>query len=195
MTTQARHNFIWCDLETTGTDPRLPGARILEAAVVLAADDRAGDLSIVDDVSVVIRATDEDIKAAWASMPLKDATFVHKMHTDNGLLGECAASEFTVEEVDAYLFAWAQEFTGQRKPYGLILAGFSVHFDRDWIRVHMPQFSSCLSHRVFDVSTLKAAARIAIDGYDPPKGNAHRALEDIRESLRSYAEWREVMGL
>ena len=190
-----QHNFIWLDIETTGLDPRLPGARILECAVMLAADDRAGDLSVVDELTVQIRATDEDLKAAWAAMDLKDSTYVHNMHTKNGLLAECAVSEFTVEEVDQYLYAWVQEFTGQRKPYGLILAGFSVHFDRDWIRVHMPQFSSCLSHRVFDVSTLKAAARIAIDGYDPPKGNAHRALEDIRESLRSYADWRGVMGL
>lgn len=190
-----QHNFIWCDLETTGTDPRLPGARILECSVMLAADDRAGDLSVVDELTVQIRATDEDLKAAWASMDLKDAAFVHNMHTKNGLLAECAASEFTVGEVDQYLFAWAQEFTGQRKPKGLILAGFSVHFDRDWIRVHMPLFSSCLSHRVFDVSTLKTAARIAIEGYDPPGGGAHRAADDIRESLRAYAHWREVMGL
>jgi len=29
--------------------------------------------------------------------------------------------------------------------------------DIDWCRVHLPKFASCLSHRVFDVSVLKAA--------------------------------------
>ena len=190
-----QHNFIWLDLETTGLDPRLPGARILEVAAVLAADDREGDLSIVQEFSAPIRATDADLKAAWASMDLNDSAFVHQMHTKNGLLAECAESDVTTGEVDDYLFSWCQEFTGVLAPKGLTLAGFSVHFDRDWIRVHLPKFASCLSHRVFDISTLKAAAKILVAGYAPAKGDAHRSLEDVKESLRAYAEWRSAVGL
>ena len=182
-----QHNWLWVDLETTGLDPRALSARILEVALVLANDGMTGDLTPMHDFSTVVGATAEDVAHI--------DPYVRTMHTKNGLLSECAASTVTIGEVDDVLLEIAREVTGAERPRGLVLAGFSVHFDLDWIRVHLPKFAGCLSHRVFDVSVLKAAGRAWLPGYDPAKGEAHRALADVRESLRAAAEWRQAVGL
>src|SRR5690606_27766948 len=100
---------------------------------------------------------------------------VRDMHTRNGLLSECMASSTTLEESDEFLHSLCVELTGSDKPRGMVLAGGSVHFDLAWSRVHLPRFASCLSHRVFDVSTLKIAERTYGEPFDSIKGDRHRA--------------------
>lgn len=178
------HQFLWLDLETTGLDPNEPGAMILEWGYVLAADDIDGDFSVLDSCSSPI-ACDVD--------PTKLDPYVKKMHTTNGLLAEIRLAESgslpTIEESDEMLLSVCQELSGQEKPKGIVLAGSSVHFDLGWVRVHMPRFAACLSHRVFDVSVLKAYARAYSKDF-PELGEAegaHRALNDIQYSL-AYAK-------
>lgn len=178
----ASHQFFWLDLETTGLDPNAPGAMILEWAYVLAADDVEGDFSVIDACSSPVKC-DVD--------PDSLNPFVKKMHTANGLLAEIRLGEDlpTIEESDELLLGVCQGLTGQEQPTGIVLAGSSVHFDLDWVRVHMPRFASCLSHRVYDVSVLKAFARTYGKAFPelPEAKGAHRAANDVLHSLE-YAK-------
>jgi oligoribonuclease len=173
----SQHQFVWLDLETTGLDPHAPGAAILEWAIVLAADDRDGDMSEVERMTSLVRPTGDPT----ASMD----PYVVEMHTKNGLLDELAGCGYETPdtaETDAILAAWAEaQAPGKGR---LTLAGASVHFDLAWIRVHFPRFAAKLSHRVFDVSTLKAAERAWAGPFaDAPRDGAHRALPDVLASL------------
>jgi oligoribonuclease len=168
--TDPKHQFLWLDLETTGLDPRK--CRILEWAVVLAADDRDGDMQPVAQFASVI-----GLGAEWACEEMDD--YVRRMHTDNGLLAECAASATTLEESEAFLV----DLVGGPDTRGVVLAGASVHFDLAFLRVHMPRFAACLSHRVLDVRALKLAEGAWGDGLADTKVVAHRALSDVLVSL------------
>ncbi len=177
-----KHQFLWFDLETTGLDPH--ECSILEWAAVLAEDDRDGDMTPVHEYTAVVKCTESKLH-----FELDD--YVRRMHTKNGLLTECLESDaVSLEESDAFLYGLAEELAGP-KPKGIVLAGASVHFDLSFVRVHLPRFASCLSHRVFDVSTLKAAERIWGDDFANIKSDIHRALPDALASLAEVKALRE----
>lgn len=201
----AKHSFIWLDLETTGLDPR--AGHILEWAAVLAADDRDGDMSPIAQYSGVVRAKLEALAEPSPGFThsltfagderdvLAIDPFVLKMHEKNGLWLDCEGSDTSLADSEEFLVSLCVELAGVPEPKGIVLAGASVHFDLSWIREHMPRFAKCLSHRVFDVSTLKLAAQ-SWGGVPFAKAEAHRALPDILESLeqaaaikRSVAQW------
>ncbi len=183
----AKHSYLWVDLETTGLDPH--GCRILEWAALLAADDAAGDMTPVREYTGVVGL---DAKA-WEEAQAEMDPYVLDMHTKNGLLAECITGSDTLREAEDFLVSLAQELTGRDMPdrsAQIVLAGSTVHFDLGFIRVHMPRFAEWLSHRCFDVSTLKMAER-DWGGQPFTKANAHRALADVRESLAHAKAIRE----
>jgi oligoribonuclease len=177
--TDSKHEFLWLDYETTGLHAAT--CQLLEWAIVLAADDRDGDMRPITQYEGVIHVDDP---AALEMDP-----YVRNMHTKNGLLDACAASDTTLEESDAFLAGVCAELGA--KPRQIVLAGASVHFDLAFARVHMPKFAEYLSHRVFDVSTLKRS----LESWGPTgakitRDPAHRAMPDVLESLSEAAQWR-----
>ena len=72
-----------------------------------------------------------------------------------------------------------------------ILAGNSIHSDRQVIKAHWPQLDQRLHYRMLDVSsfkTLMAAKYGVVFG----KASPHRAYEDVKASiaeLQYYLEW------
>jgi oligoribonuclease (3'-5' exoribonuclease) len=168
-----QHQFLWIDLETTGVDPRAPDARILEWALVLADDDgRGATFEPVQQYTAAVHWPDADALRARCSPA------VQRMHTVNGLWADVANPEApSLDDADAFL---ASVIPGPGDRWRL--AGFSVHFDLGWARVHLPRFAARLSHRVLDVSSLTAAC--ATWGPGVEKGApAHRALADVLASL------------
>lgn len=179
------HAAIWFDVETAGLDPHT--GHLLEWAAVLAADAADGDLTPIHEFTAVIHA---DIDPASLDPKVRD------MHTRNGLLADCAKSTATLDESDAFLYTLCESLmpAGQ-KPRGIWLAGNSVSFDLGWVRVHLPRFASCLHYRVFDVTSLQRAAELWLPGYVVQRPDGHRALEDVRASLRAASYWRQAVGL
>ncbi len=184
------HEFIWLDLETTGLDP--DREIVLEFGVILAADDRDGDMLPVQEFQSVITpyaygkertVPERSPDRILAEMHSK----VRTMHTKNGLLAELERPELccSISEADDFLFALA----GEGLPS---LAGNSVHFDLSFIRKHMPRFASRLNHRVFDVSTLIRAEKTYGDSVEQitTRADAHRALDDARASLATARAFR-----
>lgn len=190
------HRFLWLDFETTNIDP-LNGL-ILEWAAVLANDDRGGDMQPVEQYTGVVGASlvRSEGKPDMAMTTVGDRLvpvdpYVVEMHTRNGLWAECAGPEATlVREAEDFLVGLCHALTEPALPERVIvLAGSTIGFDLGWARVHMPRFAACLSHRSFDVSTLKLA-NSTWTGAPFVKAGAHRALPDVLESLAHAREIR-----
>lgn len=187
--TAPRHQHLWFDLETTGLIPE--EGLVLEWALALAEDDRGGSFEIVQEYTGVVHHPAAKVEEAC------DAR-VTNMHTKNGLLAEVAASTTSLEDVDTFLQGVCQDLTGKAEPRGLELAGFSPHFDLAWVKVHLPKFAHALSHRVFNVSTLRRVAQVhfpegaLIEQQNPDR---HRALDDVRASITYTRDWLAAVGL
>lgn len=180
--------IAWIDTETTGLDP--DSGYLLEIAVVVTRN----DLSEVGDFDIVI-APDEGIDAA---ISLMDA-FVRDMHTSNRLIEDLRGPEVHTPRVADALTAGAIDRLTQGHPGPFLLGGNSITHDRGFLRVHAPQTFARLHYRSIDVSGIEQemardgyAAQIAAwrEGFTP--SNAHRALADVRDSIRQLAALRAI---
>lgn len=167
--------LLWLDLETTGLDPR--ECKVLEVAVMQA--DFAKPFVVEPLYHAVIQHDGVNL-----------SPFILDMHTKNGLLTECVVLDaLRIEEADAALEALVpQETERSEMP---VLAGSSIHFDHDFIRVHLPNFAKLLSHRHYDVSAIKLFCE-SIGMQKLPRAEAHRAQADVLESIdhaQRCAEW------
>lgn len=171
--------LIWLDLETTGLNPQADC--ILE---VFAAE---ADLTMFGALSRLYHAVvqlpperTEDTLSEW----------IRETHGASGLLDEVRASNTSIEDVERELlkrFGSDPNLPRDEKP---VLAGSTVHFDLNFVRVHMPTFAATLSHRCYDVSAIQLFARSL--GMPPlPRAEAHRALADVLESVQNTVKIRE----
>jgi len=157
--------LFWLDCETTGLSPERDG--LLELAVA---------------ETNLERPFDVDRVRSWVFQFLDTSRltpFILAMHTQNGLLDECARSTTTVAEVEEHLLSVVPEIAGDDKP---TLAGSTIHFDHAFLRVHMPRLAARFSHRHYDVSAVKLFCR-SLGMPKPPKAEAHRATADVLESV------------
>ncbi|MCX2752262.1 MULTISPECIES: oligoribonuclease [unclassified Gordonia (in: high G+C Gram-positive bacteria)] len=170
--------LVWIDCEMTGL--RLESDKLIEIAALVT----DGDLNILGDgVDVVIHADDE----ALASMP----DVVTKMHAASGLTEEVRASTVTLAEAEKLVLDYIRKHvtTAGAVP----LAGNSIGTDRGFITRDMPELDAYLHYRMVDVSSIKELCRRwypKVYFGQPEKGLAHRALADIRESIRELRYYR-----
>ena len=169
---------MWIDCEMTGL--RLESDKLIEIAALVT----DGDLNILGDgVDVVIHADD----AALASMP----DVVTKMHADSGLTDEVRASTVTLAEAEKMVLDYIRKHV--TSPGAVPLAGNSIATDRGFIARDMPELDAYLHYRMVDVSSIKELCRRWFPKVyfgQPDKGLAHRALADIRESIRELRYYR-----
>ena len=74
------------------------------------------------------------------------------------------------------------------------LCGNSIGTDRRFLARYLPAIEDHLHYRCVDVSTVKELARRwypSLDNERPFKIGAHRALDDIRDSVRELQFYRE----
>ncbi|GAC69084.1 oligoribonuclease [Gordonia soli] len=172
--------LVWIDCEMTGL--RLESDKLIEIAALVT----DSELNILGDgVDIVIHASDEDL----ASMP----DVVTKMHAASGLTEEVRASTVTVAEAEKAVLDYIRT---QVKTAGAVpLAGNSIATDRGFIARDMPELDAYLHYRMVDVSSIKELTRRwypKIYYGQPAKGLAHRALADIRESIRELKYYRSA---
>jgi oligoribonuclease (3'-5' exoribonuclease) len=185
--------LIWLDTETADLDP-LKHA-VLELAVGIADLAAPFDLKTMD--RFVLRYTDSHTYGMLCGEPGSEIAGLgmdngpcaacnfsleaRAMHEKSGLLAECARSPTTMGEVEAHLLTLieGEPERGDDKP---TLAGSTVHFDRGFLRVAAPRFTARLSHRHYDVSAVKLFCE-SLGMPRIPKAQAHRALEDVAESV------------
>ncbi len=178
MVVRVQDKLVWIDCEMTGLS--LAGDKLIEIAALVT----DSDLNILGEgVDLVIHADDE----ALANMP----DVVQKMHANSGLTEEVRASTVTLADAEQQVLAYLREHipvAGQTP-----LAGNSIATDRGFIARDMPELDTFLHYRMIDVSSIKELCRRwypKIYFSQPEKGLAHRALADIRESIRELKYYR-----
>lgn len=170
--------LVWIDLEMTGLDPERHV--IVEVAAVVT----DAELTILDEgLDLVVHATEEQLGQ------MDD--FVTEMHANSGLDKEIRESTVTIEEAEEAVLRLVEKHCDPNHPAPL--AGNSIATDRTFIRAYMPRLDKALHYRMIDVSTIKELARRwhpRAYYNQPDKGMAHRALQDIIESIRELDFYR-----
>jgi len=139
-----------------------------------------------DGVDLVIHADD----AALDAMP----PVVRDMHAKSGLTEEVRRSVITLAEAEEQVLAYVKEFVPN--PRTAPLCGNSIATDRGFLARDMQALDAFLHYRMIDVSSIKELCRRwypRVYFGQPPKGLAHRALADIRESIRELEYYRRTV--
>lgn len=164
----------------TGLDVEQDG--LVEIAVVIT------DFELTplhEGLSLVINPGDE----ALAHM----GDFVRSMHESSGLLPEIQNGH-SVEVAEAAVIDYINTYVADgRRP---ILAGNTIGMDRAFIMRYMPELDARLHYRNLDVSSIKELSRRWFPSAyfcAPEKDGGHRALADIRESIRELAYYRQAV--
>jgi oligoribonuclease len=172
--------LVWIDCEMTGLD--LAHDALIEIACLVT----DGELAVLDEgVDLVIKPPVEALDQM--------AAVVREMHTASGLLDQLGAGVSLAEAQDQVL-GYVRGHVGE--PRRVPLCGNSIATDRSFLARDMPELDGFLHYRMVDVSSVKELARRWYPrAYfaSPPKHGGHRALADIKESIRELRYYREAV--
>ena len=149
--------------------------------------------TLVTDDQLEIVAEGPDLvvhQPAEALAAMEDV--VREMHTRSGLLKAIEASTVSLADAGAATLDFIKAHVPA--PRSVPLCGNSIGTDRRFLATYLPEIENYLHYRSVDVSTLKELAlRWAPDVVEnaPKKESAHRALDDIRESVSELRWYRE----
>ena len=173
--------LVWIDCEMTGLD--LGKDKLIEVAALVTDP----ELNVLGDgIDLVIHADD----AALDGMP----DVVRDMHAKSGLTEEVRRSTVTMAEAEEAVLAYIKQFVPN--PRTAPLCGNSIATDRGFLARDMPALDDFLHYRMIDVSSIKELARRwypRVYFGQPKKGLAHRALADIRESIKELEYYRRTV--
>jgi oligoribonuclease len=172
--------LVWIDCEMTGLD--LEHDALIEIACLVT----DGELNLLDDgIDEIIKPPPEAVD----QMP----DVVRAMHTSSGLLDELE-SGISLPEAQERVLDYVRRYV--KEPRKVPLCGNSIATDRAFLARDMPELDVFLHYRMVDVSSIKELARRWYPrAYfaSPPKNGGHRALADIKESVRELRYYREAI--
>lgn len=171
---------VWIDCEMTGLD--LEVDELVEIAVVVTDFELR---AVHPGFQIVIKPD----ASALANM----SEFVTAMHEKSGLLEEIPHG-VSLADAEFQALEYIQQFvpTEGKAP----LAGNTIGTDRMFLSKYMPRVDRWLHYRNIDVSSVKELSRRWYPRayiHAPAKGGGHRALADIRESIRELAYYRQAV--
>ena len=169
--------LLWVDLEMTGLDP--DNDVILEVAAEITDFDfktlASYETIVKQPKEVVVDRMQKNIW--WQNYPANRDEFVNKL--DNGK----PSSQVEQELIDLVKEQFGDE--------PAVLAGNSIHNDRNFIKKWWPQLDLKLHYRMLDVSAFKILMQAKYE-VQFEKKEVHRAFDDIQASiaeLQHYLEW------
>ncbi|QCO71112.1 oligoribonuclease [Buchnera aphidicola] len=165
-----KKNLIWIDLEMTGLNPKIH--RIIEIATLITDI----NLNIISEGPVI------PIHQEKKQILLMD-NWNKIIHKKNGLIKRVKKSLYDEKKAEFETILFLKKWVPiQSSP----ICGNSIAQDRRFLFQYMPKLENYFHYRYIDVSTIKELAY----RWNPStfntfkKKNNHRALEDIRESVR-----------
>jgi oligoribonuclease len=173
--------LVWIDCEMTGLD--LAKDALIEVAALVT----DAQLQVLGaGVDLVIHADE----AALAGMP----EVVREMHQTSGLTEAVRRSMISLAQAQDLVLEYVTAHVPD--PRTAPLCGNSIATDRGFLARDMPLLDAHLHYRMVDVSSIKELCRRwypRVYFGQPPKGLAHRALADIRESIRELEYYRRTI--
>ena len=181
MADKGLDRLVWADCEMTGLDLRRDA--LIEIAVLVT----DSELRVLDDgVDIVITAPDELLDGM---QPV-----VREMHAHSGLTEAVRASTTTVAEAEQQVLDYLRKHVPEART--VPLCGNSIATDRAFLARDMPELDAFLHYRMVDVSSIKELCRRwypRVYFSQPQKGLAHRALADVKESIRELRYYRSTV--
>jgi oligoribonuclease len=172
--------LVWIDCEMTGLD------LVRDALVEIACIVTDAELKPLDDgIDVLIKPPAEALDGM--------TPVVRDMHSHSGLLTELE-SGLTLAEAQDLVLAYVRQHVPEARK--VPLCGNSIATDRAFLARDMPELDAFLHYRMVDVSSIKELARRwypRVYFASPEKHGGHRALADIRESVRELRYYREAV--
>ncbi|SDO99502.1 oligoribonuclease [Microbacterium testaceum StLB037] len=172
--------LVWIDCEMTGLD--LAVDELVEIAVVIT----DFELNVLDPGFQIVIKPDA---SALANM----GEFVTEMHRSSGLLAEIP-NGVSLADAEFQTLEYIQRFAPVEGKAPL--AGNTIGTDRMFLAKYMPRVDRWLHYRNVDVSSIKELSRRWYPRayfQAPAKNGGHRALADIRESIRELAYYRAAV--
>lgn len=172
-----KQHLIWIDLEMTGLSPDTD--RIIEIATIITNT----DLQVVAEGPVM---------AVHQSKAVMDGMddWNQRHHGASGLIERVKVSPYDESEAEQITLNFLAQYCDQRSSP---MCGNSICQDRRFLARYMPNLEAFFHYRNLDVSSIKELARRwrpdLMDGLK--KEGSHRALEDIRDSIKELQHYRE----
>lgn len=169
--------LLWVDLEMTGLDPEK------DVILEIAAEITDFNFKTLASYEACVRQPKELVVDRmqknnwWTEFPENRDEFVHKLEQGKD-----------PRDVEQELVALVEEHFGTEPA---VLAGNSIHNDRNFIKRWWPALDLKLHYRMLDVSSLKIVMQGKY-GVMFEKKEVHRAFDDIQASiaeLQYYLEW------
>ncbi|XP_053663914.1 oligoribonuclease, mitochondrial [Anopheles marshallii] len=179
MSQLSSQNLVWMDLEMTGLE--VDKDRILEIACIVT-DSKLN--IIAKGPNIIINEPDSvlDTMNSWCK----------EHHAKSGLIEAVKKSTCTLEQAEQQVLDFVKQYCPERS---CPMAGNSIYMDRLFIRKHMSTLNEYLHYRVIDVSTVKELSKRwngEVYKSTPPKILAHRALDDIEESIKEMKYYKDT---
>ena len=174
---RSNENLVWIDLEMTGLNPDKD--RIIEIATIVT----DSSLSIIAEGPVIA------VRQAESVLETMDEWNVDT-HTQSGLMERVRKSSYNESEAARQTL----EFLHEHVPSGVSpMCGNSICQDRRFLFRWMPELESFFHYRNLDVSSIKELClRWAPQTAEMhKKQSAHRALQDIRDSIEELRFYRK----
>jgi oligoribonuclease len=174
---QEGERLIWIDMEMSGLNPATE--RILELAVVVT----DSNLETVAEAPILVVHQPQTLLDAMDSW--NKAT-----HARSGLVQRVQQSDLNEALAQARMLEFLRPLVGSGQSP---MCGNSVHQDRRFLALYMPELEAHFHYRNLDVSTLKELAkRWRPDVYNGfKKDGKHEALADVYESINELRYYRE----
>lgn len=169
--------LLWLDLEMTGLDPDK------DVILEVAAEVTDFDFKTLANYEACVKQPHDKMvdrmqkNIWWKDFPANRDEFLRK----------CADGK-PGKNVEQGLVKLVEEQFGNEPA---VLAGNSIHNDRNFIKKHWPQLDLKLHYRMLDVSAWKVLMQGKY-GVTYDKKEIHRAFDDIQASiaeLQHYLEW------